>query len=898
MNTKISTLTDTLINGLKHIPVTFVLTPVNGNKAPYLTNWQKTGFSPTSPDLIKEIKSGKAKGYGLLTGKVSGGIVAIDCDGESAHELALKLGGLTHTVCFTSGKEGRAQYLYRIPQEYWESITTKKLKTGVYNDGKEELLELRWDGCQSVLPPSVHPETGNYEWLNGIKNPIAQAPNWVIEQMLVEKSKPTPIEMALEEPVPPSFGVGFYDEIPLYQCLSLNERDLIDHGAIQGTRNESAKKLVLGLIGCETYLMNSGIGFSGTARQLYDEFCDRCNPPLSSKERENLWKFGEKADDPTPSLTSDAIENCIKAWKKRNSNGNNNGNGNGNNNGNGNGNSNDIGAEPQALKKPALIKAFEKAKHIIGKRIRLNLMNNNIELDGNELDLECLELELALELGLELKIGGRRIGSSQLEAIIFKIAKDNAYNPIHDYLERCHLQSSDIKILDGIAQRYFGVSDEIYQTYFKKFLIAAVARIYDPGCQQENTLILQSNHQGLFKSSFFKVLSGETYFCDDMGDFKEKDERLKLHQNWIIEWGELERITTKKGAGTIKNFLSTREDQIRPPYARKNMKMKRQSVIVGTANPKELLYDNTGSRRYWVIPVSQSIPLNLLREERDAIWGAAVALYKLGETWWLNSDEQHQSDTANENFQAGNFLQEEIEDFLVDKTQVSTKELLAAVEKLGFAVDNPQTLKIVETQIKAAMTKLKWERCRLSTEGRPRGYRAPTTPEPIKNAIPNNSECADISQPVQSSVDVGHAPSPSQQEIQPPRSSDSPKNENILMRSETLEFDKLQAGEILFDIDRKPHQLAKFSPTNGMWATTRKGQYISRSDIREGKYHLPSVRDVSYLIRETIAERNKEKATWLLESESFGGGNFMQLIVEALEKDPALDEICQYDSWK
>jgi predicted P-loop ATPase len=740
-----SSLIDTLIDGLKVLPDTFCLTPVNGNKEAYLTGWTKEGFPPDSPLLIKEIKSRKAKGYGITTGKLSAGIVAVDCDGKAAHDLAEKLGGLPHTVSFTSGIEGRAQYLYQVSQEFRDSITTKKINTGeIGSNGKEVLLELRWNGCQSVLPPSVHPETGSYKWINSIENTaIAQAPIWVIEKMLVtsKTANLTPIEKNLQEPVPPSF----YDEIPLYNCLSLNERGLIDFGATDGNRNNSAKKLVLALLGAEDYLKNSDIRFRGTARQLYDDFCDRCNPSLSSKERDNIWKFGLGADSPKQSLPPDAIKNCIEAWQKCS-------NGNGNEQKffphivNDNSNDNSNSAEPELKKTPALIKAFEKAKQIIGNRIRLNLMNHNIELDGEELDLEYLELELALTLGLEIKIGGRRIGSNQLEAIVFKIAKINAYNPIQVYLEECHQKHPDTKILDGIAQRYFGVSDEIYQTYFKKFLVAAVARIYDPGCQQENTLILQSNLQGLFKSSFFKILSGDTYFCDDMGDFKEKDERLKVHQNWIIEWGEFERVTTKKGAGAIKNFLSTREDQIRPPYARKNIKMKRQSVIVGTANPKELLYDNTGSRRYWVIPVAQSIPLNLLREERDAIWGAAVSLYKAGEKWWLNSDEQQQSESANENFQAGNFLQQEIEDYMVNKTQVSTAELLTAVEQLGFKVDNPQTLKIVELQIKAAVTHLKWEPCRLSIDGkRPRGYRSPITPSqendtPEKNDIPNNSE--------------------------------------------------------------------------------------------------------------------------------------------------------------
>jgi hypothetical protein len=55
------------------------------------------------------------------------------------------------------------------------------------DDGKPEQLELRWDGCQSVLPPSVHPMTGHYRWRRSpTEVAIAPAPMWVIEAMLIE----------------------------------------------------------------------------------------------------------------------------------------------------------------------------------------------------------------------------------------------------------------------------------------------------------------------------------------------------------------------------------------------------------------------------------------------------------------------------------------------------------------------------------------------------------------------------------------------------------------------------------------------------------------------------------------------------------------------------------------
>ena len=183
-----------LIKGLDSIPLEWALTPVNGNKQPYRKNWQNE--NPLSRKLLtREVKSGKAKGYGLRTGRVSGGIVALDADGHAAHNKILELSGgvpLPETVAFTSNKSGRCQYLFYVPQKYWDAIATKKINTGVKgDDGKEQKLELRWDGCQSVLPPSAHPETGFYRWRNSPEEvALIPAPMWLIEAMLSE-SKPT-----------------------------------------------------------------------------------------------------------------------------------------------------------------------------------------------------------------------------------------------------------------------------------------------------------------------------------------------------------------------------------------------------------------------------------------------------------------------------------------------------------------------------------------------------------------------------------------------------------------------------------------------------------------------------------------------------------------------------------
>lgn len=205
--------TQKLIDGLKRIIATSLdlpLVPIGNNKQPLGDRWQQRPF--TASQLIEAIEGGgvsvpiqnKTKkiqplGFGLITGRSvtmqgnSHFLVAIDQDGDSARRKIDELSegrSIPKTVAFTSDRPGRCQYLFLIPEQYADAIKTKKIKTGVIgDDGKAEQLEFRWSNLQSVLPPSVHPTTGEYRWVDGCaidETEIALAPNWIIEQMLIE----------------------------------------------------------------------------------------------------------------------------------------------------------------------------------------------------------------------------------------------------------------------------------------------------------------------------------------------------------------------------------------------------------------------------------------------------------------------------------------------------------------------------------------------------------------------------------------------------------------------------------------------------------------------------------------------------------------------------------------
>ncbi|HEY9872142.1 MAG TPA: hypothetical protein V6D12_01835, partial [Candidatus Obscuribacterales bacterium] len=110
------------------------------------------------------------------------------------------------------------------------------------------------------------------------------------------------------------------DAVPLYQCLSKDDRALIDGGSGTGSRNADGAKLARNLIGTATRLQHLGHRFDGDPRQLYDTYCNNCTPGdgWNQREQDTIWQSAE-GDNPTATLTDDAIENCIKAWQRNQS---------------------------------------------------------------------------------------------------------------------------------------------------------------------------------------------------------------------------------------------------------------------------------------------------------------------------------------------------------------------------------------------------------------------------------------------------------------------------------------------------------------------------------------------------------------------------------------------------
>lgn len=226
------------------------------------------------------------------------------------------------------------------------------------------------------------------------------------------------------------------------------------------------------------------------------------------------------------------------------------------------------------------------------------------------------------------------------------VAMENSFHPIREYFKGLP-EWDGVKRLDTFFLDYFGADTEKYVDYTKavsrKWFIAAVKRVFEPGCKYDEMLVLMSQAQGLGKSTFAQIM-GMGYTSDSMTTFAGKEAYEQINGSWIVEVAELDAFD-KADMETVKHFLSKSTDRYRAAYAQYTREVPRQCVFFGTTNTLEFLRDRTGNRRFNIIEchdVGKDVEkevLKVLPTVRDQIWAEAYHGYLSGETIWLKEKE-------------------------------------------------------------------------------------------------------------------------------------------------------------------------------------------------------------------------------------------------------------------
>jgi len=164
------------------LPPIFVEFTPTKDKRPFLKDWQQRPI--TAEQALHQLNNPEAEADGIA-GIIPKGYVVLDCDGPNVFSayiwkrLAKRDKRSLQTLAWGSGPKetGRFKIVYRLPDGL-EAPARKLVK----KLGSEQKLELLFADHPVTLPPSKHPDYGQYQYHcpQGPEQKILNAPDWLI----------------------------------------------------------------------------------------------------------------------------------------------------------------------------------------------------------------------------------------------------------------------------------------------------------------------------------------------------------------------------------------------------------------------------------------------------------------------------------------------------------------------------------------------------------------------------------------------------------------------------------------------------------------------------------------------------------------------------------------------
>jgi len=235
--------------------------------------------------------------------------------------------------------------------------------------------------------------------------------------------------------------------------------------------------------------------------------------------------------------------------------------------------------------------------------------------------------KVLIKMQRDYKLPRIRLGTvrSGIEAFCY----EHRRNCAQDWLNA--LEWDGIPRLETLLPTAFGTTDtEFHRCVGRNFIMSIVARVLNPGCQQDYVPVFEGE-QGTKKSSMLRIIGGE-WFTEVTASMKEKDFLQNMQGKMLLEIGELAAMS-KHEQEQVKQIITNRVDTYRASYGRTAGDYPRQCTFAGTTNRNDWVRDDTGARRYWRVLTGELNP-EWLQENRQQLFAEAVARYLQGEMYW------------------------------------------------------------------------------------------------------------------------------------------------------------------------------------------------------------------------------------------------------------------------
>lgn len=254
--------------------------------------------------------------------------------------------------------------------------------------------------------------------------------------------------------------------------------------------------------------------------------------------------------------------------------------------------------------------------------------------------------------------------TDKLSDFITYLADQNQFNPVATWIDS--RQWDGKPRLQDLCNTITAKSNATMKdTLIRRWMIACVAAAFLPnGISAPGVLTLQGA-QYLGKTKWFKTLVPDSLDLIQDGMILKPDDKDSVKQcvsYWLVELGELDSTFRKADIAQLKAFITKQEDVLRLAYARRESKFPRRTMFFGSVNPREFLHDPTGNRRFWTIEcqhIDHSHGLDM-----QQVWAEVKHLWKSGEGYYLSESEMGALNDHNSDFMAIDPIEERLLDRL------------------------------------------------------------------------------------------------------------------------------------------------------------------------------------------------------------------------------------------
>lgn len=243
-----------------------------------------------------------------------------------------------------------------------------------------------------------------------------------------------------------------------------------------------------------------------------------------------------------------------------------------------------------------------------------------------------------LRINLEAR-GFKPIGRELMRDALLTHAEDNRFDSAQDWL-------TGLPAWDGVerVETFFPalcntVDDPYTRACGLYFWTALAGRVLDPGCQADMVPILQSD-QGYLKSSMAQALTPPGLKAYRNLNLESLDANLSRRLRGCIvgELDELRGLRTRD-AEAIRSWITQREERWVKKYQESEAVFPRRCVLLATANPAELLDDETGERRWLPMHVDREIDVAAVVAVRDQLWAEARVRWSVLGIEWRDAEK-------------------------------------------------------------------------------------------------------------------------------------------------------------------------------------------------------------------------------------------------------------------